>query len=110
MSPSAENIAAMLHSNAMWQTIGILLATCQSNHKKIKIRSGEVCVTSWEVSPDERALMTDHVDQFLSHASAARERAAAAEGEFRRQWLQVAEMWELLAKEYRRIGDGEARD
>ena len=52
--------------------------------------------------------MADHVDQFLSHADNARERAAAAEGDFRRQWLQVAEMWELLAKEYRRIRDGDA--
>ena len=52
--------------------------------------------------------MPDHIDQFLFHANTARERAAAAEGEFRRQWLQVAEMWELLAKEYRRIRDGDA--
>jgi len=47
--------------------------------------------------------MADHIGAFLSHAKDARERAAATEGEFRRQWLSVAEMWELLAKEYRRI-------
>lgn len=49
--------------------------------------------------------MADHVDQFLSYANDARDRAAAAEGEFKRQWLQVADMWELLAKEHRRIRD-----
>jgi hypothetical protein len=47
--------------------------------------------------------MADRIDEFLSQVSNARERAAAADGEFKRQWLKVAEMWELLAKEYRRI-------
>ena len=55
--------------------------------------------------------MADHIDEFLSHANEARERAAAAgEGEFRCQWLKVAEMWELLAKEYRRVRDGGAEN
>ena len=52
--------------------------------------------------------MVDRIDEFLSQASSARERAAAAEGDFKRQWLRVAEMWELLAKEYGRIRDGGA--
>ena len=47
--------------------------------------------------------MTDRLDEFLRQAKNARERAAAAEGEFRGQWLRVAEMWELLAREYRRV-------
>ncbi|HEX3431901.1 MAG TPA: hypothetical protein VHT03_13555 [Rhizomicrobium sp.] len=54
--------------------------------------------------------MTDRLDEFLSQSKNARERAAASEGEFRRQWLKVAEMWELLAKEYRRIHNGAADD
>ena len=52
--------------------------------------------------------MADRHDEFLSQASNARERAAGADGEFRRQWLKVAEMWELLAREYRRIRDDTA--
>jgi len=44
--------------------------------------------------------MTDRLQELLCQAKAARERAAAAEGEFQGQWLRVAEMWELLAKEY----------
>ena len=52
--------------------------------------------------------MVDRTDEFLSQASIARERARAAEGDFKRQWLNVAEMWELLAKEYTRIRDGAA--
>ena len=52
--------------------------------------------------------MIDRIDEFLSQANSARERAAATEGEFRRQWLKVAEMWELLASEYRRVRDGDA--
>jgi hypothetical protein len=47
--------------------------------------------------------MAGHIDAFLSHANDTCERAAVTEGEFRRQWLRVAEMWELLAKEYRRV-------
>ena len=47
--------------------------------------------------------MTDRLEDFLLQAKNARERAASADGEFRRQWLKVAEMWELLATEYRRI-------
>jgi hypothetical protein len=47
--------------------------------------------------------MADRLDEFLSQARNARERAAAAEGVLKRQWLKVAEMWELLANEYRRI-------
>jgi hypothetical protein len=51
--------------------------------------------------------MADRIDEFLSQARNARERAAAADGEFKRQWLNVAEMWELLAKEYRHIQEDE---
>jgi hypothetical protein len=51
--------------------------------------------------------MTDRLDEFMVQAKNARERASSVDGEFRRQWLKVAEMWELLAQEYRRIG-GEA--
>lgn len=51
--------------------------------------------------------MIDRVGEFLSQAKAARERAAAAEGDFKRQWLTVAEMWELLAKEYQGFRDAE---
>lgn len=47
--------------------------------------------------------MVGRFDEFLSQANSARERAAAADGDFKRQWLKVAEMWELLAKEYRRF-------
>ena len=47
--------------------------------------------------------MTDRLDEFLRQAKNARERAATAEGEFKGQWLRVAEMWELLAREYRRV-------
>jgi len=50
--------------------------------------------------------MVDRLHEFLAQAGTARERAAMADAEFRRQWLKVAEMWELLAKEYRRIHDG----
>jgi hypothetical protein len=46
--------------------------------------------------------MTDRIEEFLQQATLARARAAEAEGEFRGQWLSVAEMWELLAKEYAR--------
>ena len=49
--------------------------------------------------------MVDRIDEFLSQANSARERAAGVEGDFKHQWLKVAEMWELLAKEYRRIRD-----
>lgn len=52
--------------------------------------------------------MTDRLEEFLSQATNARERAATADSDFRRQWLKVAEMWELLAEEYRRIHDGAA--
>lgn len=45
----------------------------------------------------------DRLEEFLRQARIARERAAATEGEFRGQWLQVAEMWDLLAKEYAKI-------
>jgi hypothetical protein len=47
--------------------------------------------------------MTDRLDEFFFQAKNARERASTVDGEFRRQWLKVAEMWELLAQEYRRI-------
>ncbi|MGH6877216.1 MAG: hypothetical protein ACREHV_07525 [Rhizomicrobium sp.] len=47
--------------------------------------------------------MADRIAEFLRQAKAARERAAGMEGEFRGQWLRVAEMWELLANEYSRI-------
>jgi hypothetical protein len=49
--------------------------------------------------------MTDRLDEFMAQAKNARERASSVDGEFRRQWLKVAEMWELLALEYRRIRD-----
>lgn len=48
--------------------------------------------------------MVNRVEEFLQHAGIARQRAAEADGEFRGQWLRVAEMWEMLAKEYERIG------
>jgi hypothetical protein len=47
--------------------------------------------------------MADRVEEFLQQAKMARQRAAEADGEFRGQWLRVAEMWEMLAKEYTRI-------
>ena len=47
--------------------------------------------------------MTERLEEFLHQAKNARERAASAEGEFRAQWLRVAEMWESLAKEYYRV-------
>jgi hypothetical protein len=47
--------------------------------------------------------MEDRLEESLRQADLARQRAASAEGEFRCQWLRVAEMWELLAKEYRRV-------
>jgi hypothetical protein len=47
--------------------------------------------------------MADRVAEFLHQAKMARQRAAESEGEFRGQWLRVAEMWELLAKGYGRI-------
>lgn len=50
--------------------------------------------------------MADRVHEFLLQARNARERAEVVEGEFRSQWLKVAEMWELLAMEYRRTRDG----
>jgi hypothetical protein len=50
--------------------------------------------------------MTERLDEFLRQAKNARELAATAEGEFKGQWLRVAEMWELLAREYRRDRDG----
>lgn len=47
--------------------------------------------------------MTERLKEFLSQAQNARQRAASTEGEFKGQWLRVAEMWELLAREYRRV-------
>ena len=47
--------------------------------------------------------MENRLEEFLRQARTARERAEAAEGEVKTQWLSVAEMWELLAKEYRNI-------
>lgn len=49
--------------------------------------------------------MAGRLDDFLQQAKAARSRAAETSGEFRGQWLQVAEMWELLAREYSRVRD-----
>jgi hypothetical protein len=46
---------------------------------------------------------THRLDEFLHQAKIARQRAAAVDGEFRGQWLRVAEMWELLAKEHTRL-------
>jgi hypothetical protein len=42
-------------------------------------------------------------DEFLRQARVARERAAESRDEFRDQWLCVAEMWDLLAKECSRF-------
>lgn len=47
--------------------------------------------------------MADRLEEFLRQAKTARARATETEGEFRGQWLRVAEMWELLAKEYARM-------
>lgn len=47
--------------------------------------------------------MANRLEEFLQQAKRARQSAAEAEGEFRGQWLRVAEMWEMLAKEYARI-------
>jgi hypothetical protein len=47
--------------------------------------------------------MADRLGEFLRQAKAARENAGKTEGEFRAQWLRVAEMWELLAKEYSQL-------
>jgi hypothetical protein len=47
--------------------------------------------------------MTDRLQELLRQAKAARESAAIAEGEFQGQWLRVAEVWELLAKEYSKV-------
>ncbi|HTT85294.1 MAG TPA: hypothetical protein VMF67_17595 [Rhizomicrobium sp.] len=47
--------------------------------------------------------MADRLSEFLHQAKTARQRAAEADGEFRGQWLRVAEMWEMLAKEYARL-------
>lgn len=44
--------------------------------------------------------MGNRLEEFLCQAGTARERAARTEGEIREQWLRVAEMWEMLAKEY----------
>lgn len=52
----------------------------------------------------------ERLREFVRQAGIARERAAAAEGEFRGQWLRVAEMWEMLAKEYAKLRDGELGD
>jgi hypothetical protein len=48
--------------------------------------------------------MADRLEEYLQYANTARQRAAEADGEFRGQWLRVAEMWEMLAKEYARAG------
>lgn len=45
--------------------------------------------------------MANRLEEFVRQAKAARERADAAEGEIRIQWIRVAEMWEQLAKEYK---------
>jgi len=58
----------------------------------------------WKPENIERR-MSDDLDEFLRQAKKARERAATAEGEFRGQRLRVAEMWELLARGYRRVRD-----
>lgn len=47
--------------------------------------------------------MADRLEEFLQQAKRARQSAAEADQEFRGQWLRVAEMWEMLAKEYARI-------
>jgi len=55
--------------------------------------------------------MGDRLEEFLRQARTARERANDAEGALRTQWICVAEMWELLAKEYRimrRMGNDRA--
>ena len=50
--------------------------------------------------------MADRIKEFTLQANNARERAATTNGEFKTQWLKVAEMWELLAREYVRIRAG----
>lgn len=47
--------------------------------------------------------MGNRLEEFLRQAENARARAVLAEGEFKQQWLRVAEMWELLAREYGRV-------
>jgi hypothetical protein len=47
--------------------------------------------------------MADRLEEFLRQAKRARQRAAETDGEFRGQWLRVAEMWEMLAKECARL-------
>jgi hypothetical protein len=47
--------------------------------------------------------MSDRLDEFLQQAKSARERAATADGDFKGQWLRVAEMWEVLAREHRSV-------
>lgn len=49
---------------------------------------------------------SDRPEKFMHQARLARERAAAAaDADFRGQWLRVAEMWEMLAKEYARLSN-----
>jgi hypothetical protein len=47
--------------------------------------------------------MASHLDEVMRQVESARERAEAAEGELKVQWVRVAEMWELLAKEYKSL-------
>jgi hypothetical protein len=66
-----------------------------------------------QVISNGEAGMADRIAEFLQQAKLARLRAAETEGEFRGQWLRVAEMWEMLAQEYERMrklrpGNGEA--
>jgi hypothetical protein len=44
-------------------------------------------------------MTNEREEEFLRQAKMARQRAATADGEFRVQWIKVAEMWELLAHE-----------
>ena len=47
--------------------------------------------------------MVDRIREYQEQAADARRRAAQSGGEFRDQWLHLAEMWEELEKEYVKI-------
>jgi hypothetical protein len=75
----------------------------QSCHRNNKSLHGISCVSGSETITNGEAGMADRVAEFLQQAKMARQRVAETEGEFRGQWLRVAEMWEMLAEEYERI-------
>jgi hypothetical protein len=80
---------------------------CGDNRARYRNRATEItnniiAGSALSIRGNGDAGMADRIAEFLQQAKLARERAAGAEGEFRGQWLRVAEMWELLAKEYSR--------